>query len=116
MVADGGNGRLQLFDAANPRLCRNAWRAGEGSPGTAGFDPVSNLVLVADTGADARVQVFDAMTYGYVLTLGTTGSSGAGNSQFAIPSGIAVDPAHARIFIGDRQNDRVQAYAIGPAV
>jgi len=124
MVADGGNGRLQLFDAGSLAYTATIGGLGLGtadndylgSPGTAAFDPVSNLVLVADTGADARIQVFDAMTYGYVLTLGTTGSGGAGNSQFAGPAGIASDPAHARIFIGDRLNDRIQVYSIGPAI
>ena len=124
MVADSGNGRLQLFDAGSLAYAATLGGPGLGTadndylgtPGTAAFDPASNLVLVADTGADARVQVFDAMTYAYVLTLGTTGSSGAGNSQFAGPSGIAADPAHSRMFIGDRLNDRIQVYAIGPAV
>jgi large repetitive protein len=124
MVADGGNGRLQLFDAGSLAYAATIGGLGLGtadndylgSPGTAAFDPANNLVLVADSGADARVQVFDAMTYTYVLTLGTTGAGGAGNSQFAGPSGIASDPAHARIFIGDRLNDRIQVYAIGPAV
>jgi hypothetical protein len=83
-------------------------------PVSAAFDPISNLVLVADAGANDRVQVFDAMTYNYVLTLGTTGSAGPANTQFAGPQGLAIDPAHARLFIGDGQNDRVQVFAISP--
>ena len=124
MVADSGNGRVQLFDATSLAYVATLGGPGLdptdndflGSPVTAAFDPTSNLVLVADAGADDRVQVFDAMTYGYVLTLGTTGSSGPGNSQFAGPAGVAVDPVHARIFIGDPQNDRIQAFSIAPPV
>jgi YVTN family beta-propeller protein len=120
MVADSGNARLQLFDAGTLAYTGTLGGLGLGgqdndylgTPVTAAFDPASNLVLVADAGTDDRVQVFDAMTYGYVLTLGTTGSSGPGNSQFAGPSGIAADPAHARLFVGDRQNDRVEVYSI----
>ena len=124
MVADSGNARIQLFDAAS--LAYVATLGGPGGdpaddshftqPNTASYDPASNLVLIADAGRNQRVQVLDAMTYGYVLTLGTTGSSGPGNSQFAGPAGIAVDPAHARIFVGDPQNDRIQAFSIAPPV
>jgi hypothetical protein len=124
MVADSGNARVQLFDAATAGFARTLGGPGLGTgdndflgtPATAAFDPTTNLVLVADGGADARVQVFDALTYGYVLTLGTTGSAGPGNSQFTGPMGIAADPAHARLFIGDRQNDRVQVFSIAAPV
>jgi hypothetical protein len=124
MVADSANGRVQIFDATSfayvatlggPHLDPAA-NDYFGSPVTSGFDPTTNLVLIADAGTDDRVQVLDAMTYGYVLTLGTTGSSGTGNGQFAGPAGVAVDPAHARIFVGDPQNDRVQMFSIEPPV
>jgi YVTN family beta-propeller protein len=122
LVADSGNARVQLFDAASFALAGTLGVAATpGSdnahfalPVTVGYDPVSNLVLVADAGANARIQVFDALSYAYVLTLGTTGSPGAGQAQFASPQGIAVDPAHARLFIGDGSNDRVQIFAIAP--
>ena len=121
MVADSGNGRLQLFD---PNTFAFIATIGSGTlgpddndalgkPVTATFDPINNLVLVADSGPDARVQVYDAMSYDYVLTLGTTGSAGTSNSQFQQPSGIAVDTAHDKLFIGDPLNDRVQVYTIG---
>jgi hypothetical protein len=124
MVADSGNSRIQLFDAASfaydstiggptLNLADNDYFA---TPVTAAFDPSTNLVLIADAGIDDRIQVFDALTYDYVLTLGATGSSGAGNGQFAGPLGIAIDPPHAHIFVGDQQNDRVQSFAIAPPV
>ncbi len=124
MVADSANGRVQLFDANSLAYVATLGGPGLdpaannylGSPVTAAFDPTTNLVLFADAGADDRVQVLAAMTYGYVLTLGTTGSSGPGSSQFAGPAGVAVDPTHARIFIGDPENDRVQVFSIAPPV
>ena len=124
MVADSGNGRIQLYNAATAGFAGTVGGLGLGTgdndflgaPATAAFDPTSNLVLVADAGPDSRVQVFDALTYSYVLTLGTTGSAGPGNTQLNGPIGIAADPAHARLFIGDRQNDRVQAFSIAAPV
>jgi|HubBroStandDraft_1064217.scaffolds.fasta_scaffold00539_17 YVTN family beta-propeller protein len=122
MVADTGNARIQLFDATS-----FAYRATIGVTGAVGsdnsrfalplsvaFDPTSNLVLVADAGVNDRVQVLDGLTYAYVTTLGSTGSSGIGNNQFALPDGIAIDSAHARLFVGDSLNDRVQIFAIAP--
>ncbi|MEI9982856.1 MAG: hypothetical protein WDN69_06370 [Aliidongia sp.] len=87
-----------------------------GSPATAAYDPVTNLVLIADDSAEQRVQVFDALSYNYVLTLGTTGLAGSSNSQFSGPAGIAIDAAHQRLFLGDQQNDRVQVFAVAPTV
>jgi large repetitive protein len=121
LVADSGNSRVQLFDAATLGYAGTiggpALGQGDddylGTPASIAFDSTSDLILVTDSGADSRVQVFDALTYDYVLTLGTTGSSGAGNAQFASPAGVAADPAHARLFIGDRQNDRVQVFTVG---
>ena len=124
MVADSGNARIQLYNAATAGFAGTVGGPGLGTgdndflgaPATAAFDPTSNLVLVADAGPDSRVQVFDALTYSYVLTLGTTGSAGPANTQLNGPVGIAADPAHARLFIGDRQNDRVQAFSIAAPV
>ena len=124
LVADGGNFRVQLFDAASffyvTTLGTTGTPGGDNThfnlPVSAAFDPTTNLVLVADGGNNDRVQVFDAMTYQYVLTLGTVGTAGPGQAQFGGPQGFAVDPVHQRLFIGDGANDRVQIYAIAPTV
>ncbi len=122
LVADSGNGRVQRFDAttfaykgmiggAGLALSSNDYL---GTPVSVSYDPVGNLILVADAGAGQRIQVFDALSYNYVLTLGTTGSAGSGNAQFSTPSGAAVDAAHGRLFIGDSRNDRIQVFSIAP--
>ena len=124
MVADSGNSRVQLFDAKTFNYAGTIGGSGlspalntyVGTPVTAAFDPATNLVLVADAGGDDRVEVFDALSYNYVLTIGTTGTSGTGNAQFSSPGGIAVDPAHQHIFIGDPGNNRIQVYSIAPGV
>ncbi len=122
LVSDGGNSRLQVFDATSFAYNMTLGGAGPGNnssfalPDSVAFDPVTNLVLVADAGSNARVQVFDAMSYNYVMTLGTAGTKGSTNSEFAQPVGVTVDAAHQRVFIGDSLNDRVQVYGIGAQV
>jgi len=124
MVADSGNARIQLFDATS--LAYVATLGGPGGnpaddghftlPNTASFDPATNLVLIADAGRNQRVQVLDGLSYAYVTTLGTAGSRGPSNDQFAGPLGIAADPEHRRIFIGDTGNDRVQVFTDEPQI
>ncbi|MEI9983867.1 MAG: putative Ig domain-containing protein [Aliidongia sp.] len=122
LVADSGNSRVQRFDALSFAYKGTIGGAGLGiasntylgRPVTVSYDPASILILVADDSADQRIQVFDAMSYDYVLTLGTTGSTGSSNNQLSNPSGIAVDPAHGRLFVGDQQNDRVQVFSVAP--
>ncbi len=122
LVADTGNQRVQVFDAKSFDYVTTLGMTGGAEsdnghfaqPVTAAFDPATNLVLVADAGANDRVQVFDAMTYDYVLTLGTVGTPGPGITQFAAPRGISTDPAHQRIFIGDGANQRVQLFSVAP--
>ncbi len=124
MVADTGNSRIQLFNAQglayDQTIGGTSLSPGDnlyfGSPVAAAFDATTNLVLVTDAGTDDRVEVLDALSYNYVLTLGTFQSAGPANTQFSVPMGAAVDPTHARLFIGDAQNDRVQVYSIEGAV
>jgi DNA-binding beta-propeller fold protein YncE len=122
VVADTGNGRLQIFNATTYAYVGTVTgtalnpdgKTTNVAPITAAVDPTTNLLLVPDVGPDARVQVLDATTYKYVATLGTTLSAGTGNSQFNQPFGIAVDPVHGRLFVGDASNDRVQVFSIAP--
>jgi YVTN family beta-propeller protein len=123
MVSDGGNARVQMFDATS--FAYNMTLGGANSadptgnstfalPDSVTFDPVSNLVLVADAGTNARVQVFDGMSFNYVMTVGTAGSKGTTNTEFVSPLGVTVDPRHAHVFVGDSANDRVQIFDIAP--
>jgi hypothetical protein len=122
-VADSGNGRVQRFDAASfaykgtiggpgPSVGNSDYLA---SPAALAYDAASNLVLVADPGQQ-RVEVFDALGYTYVLTLGTTGSTGSGSDQFDSPAGIAIDTSHGTVYIADQNNNRIQIFSIMPTV
>jgi hypothetical protein len=123
LVADSGNSRVQRFDAVT--LAYKGTIGGPGlnvgnsdylgTPSAIAYDALSNLVLVADS-TEERVEVFDALSYTYVLTLGTTGSAGSSNSQFSGPSGVVIDTAHERVLIGDQGNNRVQIFSIVPTV
>jgi sugar lactone lactonase YvrE len=123
LVADSGNSRVQRFDATSLAYKGTIGGAGlgvgnsdyVGSPSALAYDAMSNLVLIADP-AEQRVEVFDALSYTYVLTLGTTGSAGSGNNQFSGPAGVAIDTVHEQVLISDQQNKRVQIFAIKPAV
>ena len=122
LVADTGNLRVQIFDAASLAPVGTIGAAGVAGadafhfalPQSVGFDPVADLVLVADGQPNQRVQVFDAATYVYTTTFGTAGTAGAGAGQFNGPDGFAVDPASDRLFVGDSLNQRVQVFSITP--
>ena len=119
IVADTSNNRLQIFDATSYAYVGTVTgtdldpdgKTSNVLPFTVMVDPATNLLVVPDIGANDRVQVFDATTYRYVATLGTTGSVGTGNNQFHGPFGAAADPAHGRLFISDFGNDRIQVFA-----
>ena len=121
MVTDLDNARVQFYSAANFQpLSQIGVTATPGIdnahfnlPVSVAFDPASNLILVADSGTSNRVQVFSAATYRYIATLGTV-AAGTGDDGFAGPFGISADPDHARIFIGDQDNERVQGYTAIP--
>ena len=123
LVADSGNARVQRFDAVTFAYKGTIGGAGLsvgnsdylGAPTAVAYDAMSNLVLIADS-AEQRVEVFDALSYTYVQTLGTTGSAGSSDSQFSAPFGVMIDTAHHRVLIGDQQNNRMQIFSIEPTV
>ena len=68
-----------------------------------------NRIYVADAG-NHRVQIFDGATRAYLATLGSTGSSGASNTEFNGPCGVAVSANGRLIYVADRYNHRVQVF------
>ena len=111
-VADGGNNRIEKFDAAGG--FESAW----GSVGSANgqfMDPSgiavdsTGNVYVADTGNN-RIQEFSA-TGSYVMKWGRNGgdgSAGTGRGEFTQPSAVAVDPATGILYVTD--DNRVQRF------
>jgi YVTN family beta-propeller protein len=117
MVTDVHYGVIQLYDATyfSPLFQLTGGSYGNfETPVSVGFDPVSNLVLVADSGTQT-VQANSAATYRDFSTLGTYGTAGVDNGAFSAPRGVVADPVHGQVFVGDANNMRVQVYKSIPS-
>ena len=109
--------RVQIFDGTT-----RAYIATLGTNGSAGssnaqlrnpmgvaVSATGGRIYVADVG-NHRVQIFDGATHNYIATLGTNGSAGASNAQLHYPMGVAVSATDNRIYVADRNNNRVQVF------
>lgn len=110
-VSDSNNGRLAIFDAGG-RLAASIQRGvGEGDLGLPrGVAVDDGLLYVVDATAHT-VKVYElaeeeAAVPSYV---GAFGGEGIDDGGFQYPNGIAID-ADGRIYVTDRENDRVQIW------
>jgi outer membrane protein assembly factor BamB/class 3 adenylate cyclase len=108
-VGDGGNHRVQIFDAKR-RFLRSIGRQGTGvgqfvNPCCVAFD-AQGLLYVADDGRN-DIQVF-ARDGTLVRAIG---SAGGGNGQFVRPAVPFIDPATGNIWIPDFGNRRIEVMA-----
>ncbi|WP_172842055.1 NHL repeat-containing protein [Bradyrhizobium lablabi] len=117
LVVDGGNERVQIYDAKSL-----AYVATIGEPNVVGIDnahfnrpasvkinPVAGQIYVADS-FNERIQIFDAKSFRYVATLGTTRVPGTDANQLIQPSDAEYNPLTNQIMIADRLNERVMLY------
>lgn len=107
-VADGGNSRVEKFDASGGYLSQfGAGGSGDGQfaqmQGLA-VDPTDRSVYVAD-GGNNRVEKFDS-TGAYVSQFGTAGS---GDGQLSFPTRVTVDST-GLVYVLDSGNARVERY------
>ena len=126
LVADQTNNQVQILATGSFSyvgvIGDSGGNAGSGNtqfnnPNGVTFDPVRHQILVADF-ANARVQVYDAASFAYLGTIGTTGVPGTGNGSLNGPASTAVDAATSDIYIADTDNERIQVYgaaATGPS-
>ena len=112
-VADSNNGRLLVFDQGGSLVTSVGRGAGEG-----------NLGLPRGVVADGQGRVYVVDTSGQMVFvyaqyqpgssqldyLGSFGTEGIDNGQFAYPNGIAAD-GRGRLYIADSTNDRVQLWS-----
>ena len=108
-VADGDNGRLQVFDDDGKLLylIPRGYASGDLSmPRGVALDGDGHL-LVADTSAHT-VKVYDVSgdQPDFIRDIGT---SGTGDGQFRFPNGVAL--ADGKIYVTDRENGRVQIWS-----
>ena len=111
-LSDSNTGRLAILDPAGNQLAGISRGAGEGALG------LPRGVAIDDTG---RLYVVDATGHAvHLYRTGTApewrptfvadfGSQGVANGQFEYPNGVATD-TRARIYVTDRENDRVQVW------
>ncbi|HLZ70679.1 MAG TPA: 6-bladed beta-propeller, partial [Dehalococcoidia bacterium] len=108
-VTDGGNARVQKFDARG-RFLLSWGRPGTG-PGEFGvptqiaLDPSGNVYVTDDADRRQRVQIFDASG----RFLGQFGRYGTGPAQFHEAGGIAID-RHGHVYVGDAWGHRIQQF------
>lgn len=115
-VSDNNNHRIQIFDAGGTYTATIGITGESGSDNNHLYHPrhftidSNNLLYVADM-VNHRVQIFDVsnlQAISYVATIGVTGESGADNSHFNYPMGVAVDNDY--IYVADSENYRVQIF------
>ncbi len=99
-VADTGNNRIQRF--ASDLSFRSSFTVH--SPAQLAFAADGTLYVAQP---NAHVVARFAAATGALL--GTIGSYGAGNGQFAYPRGVAVAP-NGTIYVADSDNDRIQYF------
>jgi hypothetical protein len=117
LVADAGNQRIQIFDAASFFYVATIGQLGIagidnahfGLPQSVKINPVAGQIYVADA-VNHRVQIFDAHTLGYLATLGTPGVAGSDADHLSEPADAEYDPATNQIMVADLDNARVQFY------
>lgn len=98
VVADTGNSRIQIFNAQTAAYVTTI--APVGGVAGVGVDAAGRRIF-ASAPATSTVSVIDADALAPVSGLGQTGSFGPDNARFLGPTGIAIDPASERIFVGD---------------
>lgn len=79
-----------------------------GLEGNSAIDTAGNI-YIADTSND-RVQVYKTSDGSHVATMGAFREGGSGNSQFACPAGVAINPVNGDILVVDKCNQRVQVF------
>lgn len=119
LVADQNNSQVQILESGTFTFVGVIGDPG-GNPGTGNtqfnqpsdvsFDPVNDRILVADFN-NARVQIYDAASFGYLGTIGQTGTPGSTNTELDGPASVAIDKVNNQVLVVDSDNQRVQVFS-----
>ena len=101
-VADTNNNRVQKFTSTGQFLCQ---AGGLTKPHGVAAHPSQDIVIVANTGANAVVKI-DSTTCD---NIGGWGSTGSADGQFNFPHDVAVDKSGG-IYVADYNNNRIQVF------
>lgn len=111
-VTDSDNGRLEIFDPNGKLTSTIARGVGEGDLGLPRGIAISGerLFVVDTTSHTVKVYRLPGQVTEVPRYVGSFGVEGIGNGQFQYPNGIAID-GNGRIYVTDRENDRVQVWS-----
>lgn len=111
-VTDSNNGRLIVIDEAGnmtPGVGPGVSPGALGLPRGTAVDDVGRLYVVDATGHAVHLYRTGGSETGRPEFIDDFGAEGSGNGQFAYPNGVATDD-RARVYVTDRENDRVQVW------
>ena len=112
-VGDSNNGRVVIVDAAGnlaATINRGVGQGDLGLPRGIAID-TSNRLYVVDTSAHAvKVYLIGASKSPLPRYIGSFGEEGQLDGTFEYPNGVAID-SRARIYVTDRENNRVQVWS-----
>jgi DNA-binding beta-propeller fold protein YncE len=112
-VADSNDGRLAIFDPDGKLVSSIQRGVGEGDlglPRGVALDGDGRLFVVDTTAHAVKVYRLPDEVTEVPRYVGSFGIEGMGDGQFQYPNGIAVD-GNGRIYVTDRENDRVQIWS-----
>ena len=111
-VSDSNNGRMVVYNPVGKifaTINRGAGLGDLGLPRGAAIDD-RNRLYVADTAAQiVKIYLIEPKKSAIPRYIGSFGEEGQLDGQFQFPNGVATD-AYARIYVTDRENNRVQVW------
>jgi len=113
LVSDSNNGRLVIFDPAGKlvaTLNRGVGLGDLGLPRGAAIDSSERLYVVDTSAHDVKVYRVPTGKSPLPKYIGTFGEEGRLDGTFEYPNGVATD-SRARIYVTDRENNRVQVWS-----
>jgi DNA-binding beta-propeller fold protein YncE len=110
-VSDSNNGRVLVLDPTGAEVSslNRGIGADIGLPRGTALDDAGRLYVVDATAQTVHVYRTDTSGDGRPRFVADIGTEGTGDGEFEYPNGVATD-RRARIYVTDRENDRVQVW------
>jgi len=108
-VSDSNNRRIQIFDEQGQFIYKM-----NGSFGATGAFSLPRGITVSDEGIIILVDVFSHKVRAFDeagFELWSFGGLGIDSEKFNFPNGVYLDSLKARLYVTDRENNRVQVFA-----